>query len=241
MGLVACARVLLRDAKPVRWEMALPHGKNLGQLPRGHIFGYGVDSGMGCLIDGQAVISLREEDQRRLQDLRLTADTGCWRDLPLTGPEGLNAIAFSSGDGDGSYASYWGLAADGQPCWLVTDFELLVQPVSREFRLGRVVEIVNQHLQPAELVEYGVTCVTLQPGSNQGILPRSAGDIFEVVFEGENGEPSLRSGDKNISHSGSIQVAEATSIYKLILTETLAANAELVVRIPDGCRALSPL
>ena len=38
---------------------------------------------------------------------------------------GLNIAAFSSGFGDGSYSSYWGLDAEGAPVRLVTSFDVL--------------------------------------------------------------------------------------------------------------------
>jgi len=36
-----------------------------------------------------------------------------------------NVVVFSSGEGDGSYPSFWGLNADGEPVCLITDFGLL--------------------------------------------------------------------------------------------------------------------
>lgn len=35
-----------------------------------------------------------------------------------------NAVAFTSGLGDGIYESFWGLTPDGTPCCLVTDFDI---------------------------------------------------------------------------------------------------------------------
>jgi len=42
---------------------------------------------------------------------------------------GANLVRFQSGEGDGCYASYFGLAADGSPACLVTDFGLLIRSV----------------------------------------------------------------------------------------------------------------
>lgn len=38
---------------------------------------------------------------------------------------GLNVMIFSSGYGDGFYASYWGFDDTGSPVALVTDFRVL--------------------------------------------------------------------------------------------------------------------
>ena len=55
-------------------------------------------------------------------ELRPTWSWLDWR--PSKGCE-ENIICFSSGWGDGSYASYFGFDADGRPSALVTDFAVL--------------------------------------------------------------------------------------------------------------------
>jgi hypothetical protein len=47
----------------------------------------------------------------------------------LDSETGANLVSFRSGDGDGCYASYFGLAADGSAACLVTDFGLLVRSI----------------------------------------------------------------------------------------------------------------
>lgn len=44
---------------------------------------------------------------------------------PIDLGEGAGLIAFSSGAGDGSYTSWWGLDAEGAVCTLLTDFGLM--------------------------------------------------------------------------------------------------------------------
>jgi hypothetical protein len=44
--------------------------------------------------------------------------------------------AFSSGIGDGSYAAWWGLGADGAPVALCFDFELLTEPETEDVELA---------------------------------------------------------------------------------------------------------
>jgi hypothetical protein len=52
-----------------------------------------------------------------------------FRSAVLDSDTEANLICFPSGEGDGCYASYFGLAADGSAACLVTDFGLLVRPV----------------------------------------------------------------------------------------------------------------
>ncbi|WP_277949839.1 DUF4241 domain-containing protein [Priestia endophytica] len=48
-----------------------------------------------------------------------------WGNLILDEEHNLNALVFSSGYGDGFYASYWGIDEKGHVVSLVTDFNIL--------------------------------------------------------------------------------------------------------------------
>jgi hypothetical protein len=50
--------------------------------------------------------------------------------------DGRTVVAFSSGYGDGVYASYWGLDAGGAPAVLCLDFEVLITDVTVDVPLG---------------------------------------------------------------------------------------------------------
>lgn len=128
---VAFARIQLRDTRPVAWDLMTLEGQDQSQLGPEEIFGYGVDTGTGCFADALAI--------RELDEL-LTADTNYWQQLddalekgytPTWScinwllPSRLNVVAFSSGYGDGLYASFVGLDADGELACVVTDFQVL--------------------------------------------------------------------------------------------------------------------
>jgi hypothetical protein len=51
-------------------------------------------------------------------------DTWSWADIELDPDSGANIVAFSTGVGDGRYASYFGLGESGEVVCLVTDFSL---------------------------------------------------------------------------------------------------------------------
>jgi hypothetical protein len=128
---VAAAMVRFADALAVRWEMALVGEDDPSELGEGEIFGYAVESGTGCFMDVEAAESLMdrvEEDERYFETVvaALTAnevDTWSWASF-VPGEGAANVVAFSSGVGDETYASYFGLDADGNVVSLVTDFSL---------------------------------------------------------------------------------------------------------------------
>lgn len=128
---VAAAMLRLRETEPVRWELA-----TLGEDDTNGSKGYGVDSGMGAFMDDEAVEALLgimgeagDDDYllHRLEDQRGSGSSFGpeWFDLRLDEKTGLNIALFTSGWGDGIYASYWGFDADGGLACLVTDLRVL--------------------------------------------------------------------------------------------------------------------
>jgi hypothetical protein len=125
---VAFARVRISEKPPVRWVNASPKGKTLADLVPGEEFGYGVDAGTGCFADVATLRAFDECGEDASDELMAAMDrtyenTWSWADVTC-GDSGENIIAFSSGYGDGFYRSFWGLAEDGMPVCLVTDFGL---------------------------------------------------------------------------------------------------------------------
>jgi len=132
---VAFARILFADRPAVRWEMALRPGQTLQDLKPGYIHGYGVDTGTGSFMDAATRTSYLaatadEAATMRLVDALNNAPSGsrAW----LLRPYGhANVAMFSSGWGDGFYASYFGLDSAGRVVALVTDFGVV------EWRVGK--------------------------------------------------------------------------------------------------------
>jgi hypothetical protein len=127
---VAFARIELRDGRPVRWELATQPGQDPDQLPPDSVFGYGVDSGTGMFADAETVaLALQDYDRygtsllQRLTDVVNRDDY--WTNIVVDPASGADAVAFTSGYGDGYYPSYWGFDADDEVVCLVTDFGLL--------------------------------------------------------------------------------------------------------------------
>lgn len=129
---VACAQLHLSDAPVARWEMARLDGQEQIALGEGEFFGYGVDAGVGCFMDARAAsaLDLHYERDESYDEALIDAleahhmDTWDYADVALDEGDGLNVIMFTSGWGDGVFASYWGYDASGSPACLVTDFAL---------------------------------------------------------------------------------------------------------------------
>ena len=130
---VAGIRVVFQPGIPVTWSPAETEGPD-GMV--GH--GYGVDAGLGCVMDAQAR-DLLVAAQRALVETRphgnyhddvLEAELGDreWVDHRPAPGRSENVVIVHSGWGDGVYDSVWGLDAGGDPVWLVTDFCVLTAP-----------------------------------------------------------------------------------------------------------------
>lgn len=105
-------------------------GQDVTTLKEGEIYGYGVDAGTGAFMDITGAEELssfltQKEDnyERLIEEMELTyKHTRNW----LLWQRGDNNVAmFSSGWGDGYYASYIGYDGDNNICRLVTDFGVL--------------------------------------------------------------------------------------------------------------------
>jgi hypothetical protein len=129
---VAFATVRFILGTPVRWEMMLVGSQNVANLKENEIFGYPVDSGAGCFMDrtaGEALDRKMKEDPEFFEVMiaemeKTYRHTWSWLDMKFGG---ANVMAFSSGFGDGVYASYAGIDASGVLCVVVTDFGVVAE------------------------------------------------------------------------------------------------------------------
>jgi hypothetical protein len=127
---VAFASIRFRNSTPVAWDMLTQEGQNTDDLKEGEIFCYGVDSGTGGFIDAAAAKELDRKisentdfNDEMLEAMERTyVSTWSWLDMPIG--KG-NLIAFSSGYGDGAYATYVGFDGDSEICAVVTDFSVV--------------------------------------------------------------------------------------------------------------------
>lgn len=138
-GRNALAMLRIAPGNPARWELATLAGQDVSTLKPDEIFGYPVDAGTGSFFDRAAWPLIQEREKR--EQAANAGYSNYYDDIlapdypgekageyvmhrPL--PENpINVAVFSSGWGDGFYASFWGLDAAGKPLVLLTDFGVL--------------------------------------------------------------------------------------------------------------------
>jgi hypothetical protein len=129
---VAAAMVRAGGGRPVRWEGARTPAQSTSEEP----FAYGVDSGTGSFASPEAVGRLRSlpEDVANALVDGLIAAYGSGPDYKQTAAmtvdpaSGANVVTFTSGYGDGGYASWFGFDASGNAVALLTSFDLIDDP-----------------------------------------------------------------------------------------------------------------
>ena len=124
-----------------KWKWTLASINDPGSEPKGEIDSYGVDSGTGSFMDvdaAQAFSDLvwgpsnndkfEEYCERVISELEQNSlsehGSTNWANLRLGDTIEPNIILFSSGWGDGGYASFWGSDESGKVAVLATDFAL---------------------------------------------------------------------------------------------------------------------
>ena len=125
---IAFARINFSDEPVVKWEFALQAGQPPITVGGKKMHGYSVDLGVGVFMDTAASNALDKSNLTELDaDLYKEMSKHFHNDWRYTmynfGQH--NIAAFSSGFGDGYYATYIGFDAKGKPCRLLTDFNLI--------------------------------------------------------------------------------------------------------------------
>jgi len=143
----AAAKLEFSKSKAKRWELAVIEGQDVSKLKEeDDYFGFPVDAGLGCFMDAETNRFYDElsdqyrqrrpekdiyndliavEFKKNAKDQTNPNDIGDWLDFYLPNKPDLNIIMFSSGFGDGTYPSYWGVTESGEICSLVIDFIVL--------------------------------------------------------------------------------------------------------------------
>ncbi|SFN12624.1 Protein of unknown function [Chryseobacterium oleae] len=136
---VAYAEVIFSTAEIAEWEMAVTAGQNVKDLGEEEIFGYPVESGMGCLMDVDTQNSLNELE-KRLYHSKGADFMGIYEEFfheyffdekgaidqyaflkPADDHPGT-IFAFETGYGEGFYASYIAYDKDHKPVKIITEF-----------------------------------------------------------------------------------------------------------------------
>lgn len=130
---VAFATIRFTKTTPTSWEMLTTGNHDPATLKEGHILGYAVDSGTACFMDVAAARALSQRMSETqdyfevlIEEMQKTY-VHTWDWLNKNFGDG-NLIAFSSGGGDGVYATYAGRDSNGQLSAIVTDFDVVPSP-----------------------------------------------------------------------------------------------------------------
>ena len=137
---VAAAMLRFRAGAISSWEPALPEGRDPDAPTPDDYFGFGIGSGLACFADASVPLP---HDVRPQGSSPALAYPGCAAtELPI----GNTTISVFSAN-DGTYASFWGLDATGQPMVLVTDFRVIGTAETR------AAELLVQHWPGGSLDE----------------------------------------------------------------------------------------
>jgi Protein of unknown function (DUF4241) len=172
---VAAARLTLGAGHAVRWEMATRAGEDPATLAEHNFFGFGVDAGTAAFADVAEARRLAEAQNDDLTDAMQASYVHTWSHAATLGTP--NAVAFSSGFGDGSYCAWWGLDADGAVVALVIDFDILSDPVFAVVTLPRFPSLP---LGPIETPETEAAGLVIARIAEVPAL-ETAGPTFEVT------------------------------------------------------------
>ena len=136
---IAYVEIIFGEEEITEWKLATTEDQNVEDLKGEEIFGYPVESGMGCFMDfetqdclnhlekklfhrkGAEFMGIYEEFfHEQFYDHDSLADQFAFL-KPDEEKEG-NIFAFETGYGEGFYASYIGFGNDNQPLKIVTEF-----------------------------------------------------------------------------------------------------------------------
>lgn len=136
---IAYVEIVFGDEEISDWKLASTEDQNIEELKGEEIFGYPVESGMGCFMDVETQDCLNHLEKklfhRKGQEFmgiyeeffheHFYNQNGAVDQFAFVKPheeKGGNIFAFETGYGEGFYASYIGFGKDNQPLKLVTEF-----------------------------------------------------------------------------------------------------------------------
>lgn len=227
-ALITCARIDFSSATPIAWELALLPNQDIDEMPLGSLFGFGVDYGMACFLDGTAYQHITEP---QTWDSLLRQLKHPWAHILLDPTNGANLIAFTAGYGDGFYPSYWGLDEEGQIACFVIDFLVLVENVEDEaqFTLQEWKETELTH-RDFERIGLTVRCIP-QDSTGYKLLCRMTGDCPTIIIRDREREYDSDS-------LGMYQYGSDVFEYRFTFEEPLSDAATITIRYFLGVKAL---
>jgi hypothetical protein len=238
----ACMRVRFRDAPVTDWVIATTRDQDPEALPPFQIYGYGVDVGMGSFADSAGLVAVLQRYKQQEKSLSdefyfervlpaYEASTRGTADILLDPATGANLVVCSSGQGDGFYASYWGLSERGEPVCLVTDFGLLTHHAQATREVGSVAGLLGRPLR-LELPGGEVALRVQMPDSRALVVETSGEGASTAEFEVQHGGERVRAA------GGTSSYGQGRRIVKTRFGEPIPDQAVLVVSYLDHIEPL---
>lgn len=152
---IAFARIKVSEQVATSWKLAVSDDiteEEINQLYPGEFYGYGVDAGTGFFADLESAQVFKEKcieydsknlyyDEEIMEELESFLDKNsishisglihCSMHFPNKNEE-HNIAIFTSGWGDGSYGTYWGLDDNGNITELITNFNVIPKYIENE-------------------------------------------------------------------------------------------------------------
>jgi len=136
---VAYAEIIFSTTEIKEWKLATTNGQNVEELKEGEVFGYPVESGMGCFMDADTQNTLNELEHRLYKSKGVDFmgiyeeffhehffdEKGAIDQYAFLKPSEEHPgtiFAFETGYGEGFYASYIAYDKDRTPVKIVTEF-----------------------------------------------------------------------------------------------------------------------
>lgn len=136
---VAYAEIIFNTAEIKDWKLATTEGQNLKELKEGEVFGYPVESGMGCFMDVDTQNSLNDLEQKLYHNKGgdfmgiyeeffheyFFDENGAIDQYAFLKPSEAHPgtiFATETGYGEGFYASYIAYDKNQSPVKIITEF-----------------------------------------------------------------------------------------------------------------------
>ncbi len=136
---VAYAEIIFNTEAITDWKLATTAGQNIKELEEGEVFGYPVESGMGCFMDVDTQNSLNELEQKLYHNKGADFmgiyeeffhgyffdENGAIDQYAFLKPSEDHPgtiLAFETGYGEGFYASYIAYDKNQSPVKIITEF-----------------------------------------------------------------------------------------------------------------------
>ncbi|SDQ74333.1 Protein of unknown function [Chryseobacterium soldanellicola] len=136
---VAYAEIIFSDSEITEWKLATTAGQNVKDLAEGEVFGYPVESGMGCFMDVDTQENLNHLEKKLYHSKGVDFmgiyeeffheyffdENGAIDQYAFLKPSEEHPgtiFAFETGYGEGFYASYIAYGKNNDPVKIITEF-----------------------------------------------------------------------------------------------------------------------